>query len=131
MCLMWEFEVRLKFWKKPLHVQVDPVMVNVSTTTTEEVNETMYPLESLFDDPMSFDDDDEFDDLFEEDYNSPPSNSLVINVRNIADGASNLAELADMLRIMADYADGLNEDGYVLYENIRDGNGFAYLPEAE
>jgi hypothetical protein len=130
--------MRLKFWKKDLQSPEVPDMVISTTTadneisqTTEEVKEEMYSVDSMFDDPLSFDDDDEFDSFYEEDYDGPPYNSLTISVRNIADGASNLAELADMLRIMADYADSLNEDGYILYENIRDGSGFAYLPEGE
>lgn len=87
-------------------------------------------IESLFD---AYEADYEDDDLdgFEQDWNPVPHNSLVLNTRVIADGATTVAEVADMLRIYADYLDGLADEGYEVFQAIQNGTGYAFLPEAE
>jgi hypothetical protein len=85
-------------------------------------------LDDLFDDPYSYDEDDDFETV---EYKFIPANSQVINVRTIADGASTLTELADLLRIYADHIDTLADAGYQLYEDIADGQGYAFKEEEE
>lgn len=85
----------------------------------------------LFDDPELLDDDDDF--LEEDDYSSSVDYDnpcqFVVKIHHLADGATSLAMVADMLRDYANFIDTMHDDGYRLASPIANGQGFAYLDE--
>lgn len=82
-------------------------------------------MDKLFDnyeDLEEFDDDDEFFDISRIE---SKSKGVVVNIQHIIDGATTLTEAADMTRMYAEFLDSLENEGFQLYETVRDGSGYA------
>ena len=129
-----------------LPLKVDPLerlsgslVEPTSKPIPNEEDTDMSYMDTLFDRPEQFEDEDnyfedELDDELEDDYEyaaPTPKRTNGFNVRidNLCDGAADLAAIADILRAYADFADSMHEDGYVLSSSISGGNGYAYLEE--
>lgn len=86
-------------------------------------------MDDMFDDVADYEDDDDYEVIYSR---AIPADSSVINTRTIANGATTLHELADMLRLYADHIEYMADNGYELFEDIVDGQGYAYkVPEDE
>ncbi len=84
----------------------------------------------LFDDYAQYEENDLDDELLDDndDYDTFESNPyhFVIKIHNLADGATSLTMVADMLRDYSNFLDSMVEDGFIMSGAVSNGSGFAY-----
>lgn len=108
------------------------VVVQMTPTQSENIEKMSY-MDTLFDRPEQFEDD-EYDDFEddEEEFDSfedevpVSSDSFYLRVNNLCDGFTDLATIADTLRQYADFLDTMDTDGYVLANAVQHGEGWVY-----
>lgn len=84
--------------------------------------------DQLFDDPELIDDEDDYEEVYSSvDTGLDNPHQFPVRIHALADGATSLDMMAEMLRDYANFLDAMHEDGFQLSGPIKNGQGFAFV----